>query len=68
MNSLETMIKNTTFRLEERATLSEQPNRRWSKTEDKIANSAQTEYCPTFLCMLVSHRRDISGFLDNLTV
>ena len=33
-----------------------------------FANSAQTEYCPTFLCVLVSHRRDISSFLDNLTV
>ena len=33
-----------------------------------IANSAQTEYCSTFLCVLVRHRRDISSFLDNLTV
>ena len=34
----------------------------------EIANSAQTEYCPSFPCVCVSHRRDISSFLDNLTV
>ena len=33
-----------------------------------IANSAQTESCSTFLCVSVRHRRDISSFLDNLTV
>ena len=33
-----------------------------------IADSAQTGYCPTFPCPLVSHRRDISSFLDNLIV
>ena len=35
---------------------------------DFFANSAQTEYCPTFVCVLVRHRRDISSFLDNLIV
>ena len=38
-----------------------------------IAASAQTEYCTTFfpcysVSQCVSHRRDISGFLDNLIV
>ena len=42
------------------------PNTYYTATH--IANSAQTEYCPTFLCVLVRHRRDISSFLDNLTV
>ena len=27
-----------------------------------IADSAQTEYCPIFPCVCVSHRRDISSF------
>ena len=33
-----------------------------------FADSAQTEYCPTFPCACVCHRRDISSFLDNLIV
>ena len=32
------------------------------------ADSAQTEYCSTFPCLCVSHRRDISSFLHNLIV
>ena len=38
-----------------------------------IVDSAQTEFCSTFpcvcaVCVLVSHRRDISSFLDDLIV
>ena len=39
-----------------------------NRKERRIANSAQTEYCTTFPCVCVSHRRDISDFLDNLIV
>ena len=39
-----------------------------SDQRSKIADSTSTEYCSTFPCLSECHSRDISSFLDSLTI